>query len=648
MPAAEALFPTAIAHHQHGRLNEAEAIYRAILGETPDHADSLHLLGVVACQRGDFAAAADLIAQAVRLNADTAAYHSNLGIALRELGRIAEAEEAFRRAVALNPDYAEAFCNLGVALEELNRFTEAEEACRRALALRPNYAEAHLNLGMALKGQARLEEAAACFRQAIALSPRYVKAHCNLGVVLKELEQIDQALLSYGRALMIDRDNAETHLNLSNLLRDEGRFEEALGACLEALRLKPDSPLAHLCVGNALNALGRHDEAVEVYERVIRLKPDFAEAHSNMGNSLKEAGRFDESEAACRTAIDLKPGYPQAHSNLGNVFKEQNRLDDALACYETALALDPDYAQGHVNRGITRMLQGDLQNGWSDYEWRWRLRDWPQKLRHIDHPRWQGDAAAGRTLLVWPEQGMGDMINFIRYVPPLLADGWKVVLETPRPLIRLFQGIGGITVVPFGADLPAFDVQCPLMSLAGLMPPPPAVPYLAAVPDSLTDWRGRLAALPGRKVGFAWRGNPDLKRDRNRSLPAQAFAPLMSLPGITPVIVQKDVRDDELAALALSGPHLVAGPLLGDFADTAALMAGLDLVISVDTAVCHLAGAIGIPVWTLLEFAPDWRWLLECEDSAWYPSMRLFRQQAPGAWPQVLERLRTQLLADRE
>ncbi|HVI51971.1 MAG TPA: tetratricopeptide repeat protein [Candidatus Sulfotelmatobacter sp.] len=644
MPSAEDLFNQALDHHQHGRLNDAQAIYRAILDKMPGHADSLHLLGVVDCQRGDYAAAAERIHQAIALNGGNAAYHSNLGIALRELGRINEAEQSFRAALALNPDYAEALCNLGVALEELGRFTESEATCRQALELRPGYAEALLNLGMALKGQDRLEDAAASFRQAIAIAPRYAKAHCNLGVVLKELEQTDQALMSYGRALMIDPNSAETHLNLSNLLRDEERYEEALGACQEALRLKPNSPLAYMCVGNALNALKRFNEAAHAYAQAVRLKPDFAEAHSNMGNCLKEAGRFAEAEAACRTAVGIKPGYPQAHSNLGNVFKELNRLDDALACYETALACDPDYAQGHLNRGITRLLQGEMEAGWPDYEWRWKLRDWPQKLRHAEYPRWQGDAARGRTMLVWPEQGLGDLIHFIRYVPDLVRQGWNVVLESPTALYRLFARLDGVHAVPFGAPLPPFDVQCPLMSLAGLMPgQPSANPYLAAEPETTRAWADRLKALPGRKVGFAWRGNPNLARDRNRSLPAEAFAPLVGLAGITPVILQKDARDDELAALHLPDAHLVAGPELADFADTAALMRGLDLVVGVDTAVCHLAGALGRPVWTLLEFAPDWRWQLRREDSPWYPSMRLFRQSAPGNWPSVLDKVRRRL-----
>jgi tetratricopeptide (TPR) repeat protein len=645
MSLVEDQFAQAIDHHQNGRLDQAEAAYGVILAEHPDHADSLHLLGVIACQQGRHAEAVGLIERAIAIKDGAAAFYSNLGVALRELERGEEAEAAFRKALALSPDYAEAWCNLATVLEEQGYFEESEAACRRALALRPNYPEAHLNLGGALKGQKRYAEAAECYRQAIALTPRYAKAHSGLGVVLKELGEADLALQSFGRSLMIDPAAPETHLNLSNLLRAHNRFEEALGAAEETLRLKPGSPLALLCLGNALDALGRYEEAVDAFAQAIALKPDFAEAHSNMGNALKEAGRLEEAEAACRTAIALKPGNAMAHSNLGNVFKERNDLPQALACYGRAVECDADFAQGHLNRGIAHLLQGEMDKGWPDYEWRWQFEDWPQKLRYAEYPRWSGDAANGRTMLVWPEQGMGDMIHFCRYLPRLVQDGWKVIVEAPEPLVRLFSGIEGLRVVPFGSIILSFDVQCPMMSLAGLIPGiPDRVPYLSADPKATEVWRQRLAALPGRKVGFAWRGNPQLRRDRHRSLPAEAFAALMKLPGIIPVILQKDVRDDELAALDLQGPHLVAGPELVDFHDSAALMNGLDLVVGVDTSVVHLAGALNRPVFTLIEFAPDWRWQLGRQDCLWYPSMRLFRQQEPGQWEAPLRQLRQALL----
>ena len=642
MTAAADPLASALGLHQQGRLSEAEALYRSVLSEQPGYADALHLLGVLACQRGNYVEAADLIQEAVAKKPEAAPFQSNLGVALRELKRIEEAEAAFRRATELSPGYAEAWANLGTALEELGRFIESEEACRRALALKPDYAEAHLNLGSALVGQGRHAEAADSYRAALALSPNYAKAHCSLGVALRELGEAEEAMRAYGRALMIDPHYPEAHLNLSNLLRAHGRYEEALGAAEETVRLKPDSPLALLCRGNALDALGRYEEASDSFRAAIALKPDFAEAYSNLGNSLKEQGRFEEADASCRTAIALKPDNARAHSNLGNVYKEQNQLAEALACYETAVAQEPDYAQGRLNLGITRLLMGDYARGWPDYEWRWKFEDWPQKPRYVGHPLWQGEPANGRTILVWPEQGMGDQINFCRYVPKLAEAGWQVLLEAPTALRRLFSRLPGVAeVVPFGGQLPHFDCQCPMMSLAAPFGTAMVeTPYLSADPEAVLSWKAKLDALPGLKVGLAWRGNPKMRRDRNRSLPAEAFAWVGRTPGLVPVILQKDVREDELQALDLHGPHLVPGPELGDFADTAALMAGLDLVISVDTSVCHLAGALGIPVWLLLEFAPDWRWGLERESSPWYASMRLFRQKLTGDWREPLDRVR--------
>ncbi len=643
MPSPASLFDQGLAHHQSGRLAEAEALYQAVLAADPHHADSLHLLGVIACQRRAPETAVELIGRAIARKSGVAAYHSNLGSALLDLERAEEAEAAFRTALELQPEYAEAWCNLAAALLELRRFAEAEAAARRALALRPDHAEAHLNLGMAEMRLKRLPEAAARFRAALELAPRLAKAHRNLGVVLKELNQLDEALLCYGRALLLEPDSPDTHLNLGNLLLAQRRYQEALGAAEETLRLKPGAPLAYLCLGNALDALGRHDEALAAFEQALAHNPAFAEALSNKGNVLKELARFDEAEAACRAAIALKPHYAQAHSNLGNVFKEQNRLDEALACYDRALELDPDYAQGHLNRGITRLLRGEEALGWPDYAWRWRLSDWPDRARLDSRPLWRGEEGRGRSILVFPEQGLGDQINYCRHVPQLLARGWRVVLECAPPLAALFAGFSGVTVVPSGQPLPDTDCQCPMLSLPRYLPAPQG-PYLTADPARAALWRQRLDALPGRKVGLVWRGNPAMRRDRNRSLSPDAFAPLAALPGLTPVILQKDARPEELAALALPPPALVAGPALPDFAETAALIAGLDLVVTVDTAVCHLAGALGRPVWTLIEFAPDWRWRLEGESTPLYPGMTLLRQPAPRQWGPVLAAARSRLL----
>ncbi len=636
------LFSQALAHHQSGRLAEAKALYQAALALDPGHADSLHLLGVIACQEREPEAAVALIGRAIAQKGGVAAYHSNLGSALLDLDRAEEAEAAFRTALDLQPAYAEAWCNLAAALLELRRFADAEAAARRALALAPAHPEAHLNLGMAEMRLKRLEAAAASFRAALALAPRMAKAHRNLGVVLKELNQFDAALLCYGRALLLEPDSPDTHLNLGNLLLALRRYEEALGAAEETLRLKPDSALAYLCLGNALDALGRHDEALAAHDQALARTPAFAEALSNKGNVLKELARFDEAEAACRAAIALKPHYAQAHSNLGNVFKEQNRLDEALACYDRALELDPDYAQGHLNRGITRLLRGEEALGWPDYDWRWRLSDWPDRDRLHTRPLWRGEPGEGRSILVFPEQGLGDQINYCRHVPQLAALGWRVVLDCAPALAGLLSGLDGVSLPPPGQPLPDTDVQCPMLSLPRFLPAT-NVPYLTADPDRAAAWRDRLAALPGHKIGLVWRGNPAMRRDRNRSLPAQAFAALAALPGLTPVILQKDARPEELAALALPPEALVAGPALHDFADTAALIAALDLVVTVDTSVCHLAGALGRPVWTLIEFAPDWRWRLGSERTPLYPSMTLFRQPAPRQWAPVLATVRQRL-----
>ena len=567
----------AVAYHQAGRLDEAERLYRQILAADPRQADCLHLAGVIAYQRGDCAAATDSIGQAIAVDGSIAAYHCNLGLALHGLDRFDEAEASYRRALRLAPSYPEAHSNLGVTLRRQGRLDEAVASLQAALAFRPDYSEAQSNLGVTLQDLGRFEDAAACYRAALATRP----------------------------------DNAEACSNLATALRE----------------------------------LGRPEEAAEYCRRALALKPNYADAHSNLGNIYKEMGRLDDAVEAHLRAIALSPGLAQAHGNLGVALQELGRLDDAAAALRQAIALRPDDAEAHYNLGCTLLAAGDLAAGWPEYQWRWRRRDLAAANRHADRPAWRketGPAEAGRggTVLLWAEQGLGDTIQFARYVPEVVRTGWRVLLDVPPALAGLFAGMEGVTVIPAGAPLPPFDAQCPLLGLplafgTTLDTIPAALPYLRADPTAIAGLRAELDARPGLKVGLVWRGNPDHKRDRFRSIPLAVLRPLLQVPGVTFVSLQKEARPDEVDLLGREAASIDAGPHLGDFAATAALAATLDLVVTVDTAICHLAGTLGIPTWILLEFAAEWRWMRNRTDSPWYPTMRLFRQPKPGDWDSV-------------
>jgi len=519
-------------------------LYRQILAAQPDHADALHLLGVLALGGGHYDVAEDLIGQAIAVAPRNPIYRSNLGNALRQRGQLDEAIASYQQALALKPDYAEALTNLGVAWKEKGRLDDAIGCYQRALALRPSYPDAHNNLGNALTDRGRLDEAVDCFQQALTLQP----------------------------------ENAGTYYNMATARLKQGRLEEAL-AC---------------------------------YQRALTLRPAFADAWYNQGNTLQKLGRRQE----------------------------------AIACYQRAVALRPDFAEAHYNMALEWLVLGQYREAWPHYEWRWRCKDFHSPAREFPRPQWDGGPLAGRTVHLHAEQGLGDSIHFIRYVALVAQKGGRINLECQPQLKRLFQRIPNVCqVVTTGELLPEFDVHCPLQTLPLLLGTtlesiPREIPYLYAEAAASADWAQRLRGAACRlKVGLVWGGNTRNINDHNRSIPLAALGPLAQVPGVVFVSLQTGDPAEQAKNPPAGMPLLDWTQELQDFADTAALIANLDLVIAVDTAVAHLAGAMGKPVWVLLPVAPDWRWLLAREDSVWYPTMRLFRQAKAGEWGDVVARM---------
>ena len=599
---------TAIAHHQAGRLADAEAIYRDVLARFPQHPDALHFLGLLAHHRGHNEVAVDLMNQALRVAPRHAPCHGNLGNALLALGQLDAAITSYRRALTLERNFAEAHLNLGIALEAKGLLDEAVESFRQAIRIRPQYIEAHNHLGNALLRNGKLDQAMASYQQVLAIQPDYAEAHNNLGLVFQAQGLPDAAIKSLQRALAIRPDYAEAHNNLGSQFEGQGLLAQALAS----------------------------------YQRALALKPDLAEAHNNVGNLLQADGRLEESIASYQHALAIRPNYADALNNLGNALQAAGRLDEAVSTYDAALALRPDFADAQWNKSFALLLKGDFAAGWALFECRWQLLAKPADPRQFSQPLWLGDSSLeGRTILLHHEQGLGDTLQMLRYVPLLAGQGARVIVRVPPVLAALAASVPGVgLVVVEGEALPAFDLHCPCMSLplatkTTLKSIPADVPYLFAPESARATWATRLGGRTRRRIGLVWSGSAAHRNDRQRSLALRQLQPLLALDAEFHSL-QKEYRPDDQAVLASDGRLRDWSAQLGDFADTAGLLGQLELVITVDTAVAHLAGALGKPVWLLLPFAPDYRWLLQRTDSPWYPGMRLFRQPVSGDWESVI------------
>ncbi|MGH6725326.1 MAG: tetratricopeptide repeat protein [Pseudolabrys sp.] len=427
------------------------------------------------------------------------------------------------------------------------------------------------------------------------------------------------------------------------------KTEFALANFDRALALRPDYAVGHFNRGNTLQRIKRHEEALASYERAIELQPDFAMAHSNRGNIQQILGRFEMAMASYAKAIELQPDYAVAYYNRGNCLQQLKRFVEAVASYEQALALQPDFAPARLNQSLSRLVTGDFEPGWRGYEWRLDVESPGNSKRSFARPQWTGrQDISGKTIYLHAEQGLGDAILLCRYVPLIAARGARVVLEVSMPLVELMTTLAGSPQVIYRTDGPAdYDLQCPLPSLplafgTRLATIPADVPYLRATPERVAQWRDRLGPKHRPRIGLAWSGEPTHPNDQNRSIALHALLPLLQTDA-TFVSLQKGVRAADAADLQARSDLVHFGDELKNFADTAALVANLDLVISIDSSVAHLAGALAKPVWVLLPYIPDWRWLLDRDDSPWYPTARLFRQDDSRAWPNVLGRLQSAL-----
>jgi tetratricopeptide (TPR) repeat protein len=534
------------------------------------------------------------------------------GFGLHQTGNLEQAEDLYHKILERDPHHAEANHLLGVIALDNADYPTACQLMEKAVASNPKHFIAHNNLGNALTALGDLGQAEKCYRKALKFKPDYAMAHNNLGNVLKQTEGYVEAEKHYLRAVSLD-----------------ATYVEALSG-LGAVQLE----------------LGKVGEAEQNCRRALELNPDFAEAHTNLGNVLAEQGIYVEAISHHRRAVDFNPGNAGVLNDLGNVLKDSQQFEEARDIYSRAIAIDPEDAKANYNLAMAHMTDGDLAQGFRGFEWRWKVAGMVEN-RDFPGQQWDGEALDGRTILIHAEQGLGDTIQFSRYLPLVVASGAKVVFECQPSLVDLVAGMGeNITVFAKGEAPPPYDqIHAPLLSLPRLLGTtlqtvPADIPYLHADKLLSEQWSERLSAYQGPKIGLIWRGGAAHLNDRNRSTSMAQFEACFSESGVNFFSLQKDRPKEDNK---LPERFFDLGAEFDSFSDTAAAMRNLDLVISVDTAVAHLAGAVGTPVWTLLPYPSDWRWLVKREDSPWYPTMRLMRKEAGQDWQSLLQKVAAEI-----
>jgi tetratricopeptide (TPR) repeat protein len=645
-----------------GRHAEALRYYERALVLQPDLAAAHRGRGAALMHLGKPAAALASFREAARLAPNDDLTQNGLGVALERANRREEARQCFKRAIALNVANAEAHHNLGLVEAAAGQHGEALMSIERALRLQPQQPALHTNRGTQLLALGRAADALVSFERATALAPHDPIPHHNRGLALVSLKRHAEALTSFDRALSLAPDAASTHLWRGKACLELGRPAAALASLDRALELNAQEFDAHFQRGVALATLERYQESVASFDQAVALDRNSADAFNNRGAVLVRLFRPAEALPDFVRAVVLRPDHADAHTNAGIALRGLGRYQEALNNLDRALSIKPDDPTATWTKALLRLGMGDFRGGWPLYESRLRLPHARQLQRTFTGPRWSGaEPLAGKTILVYADQGLGDTLQFCRYIPVLEAMGAHVLFEVQPVLKRLLGSLAMRgTLIGRGEPLPDFDLHIPLLSLplalgTDIDTIPGGVPYLKVNPAPRRSWGERLAALPGFKVGLNWQGNPEaekLSALEARSFPLAAAAALARVPDVKLVSLQKGPAAGQCTEVEFGGgiaqltDPLHMGP--EEIAtETAAIIMGLDLVITSDTALAHLAGALGARVWVVLQAISDWRWLSERTDSPWYPTMRLFRQRTSGGWPEVFERVAAELAALR-
>ena len=607
-------FKHAIAHLNSGRLLDAEVALKDLLRKNPKNFDAAFLLGLCCVQ----------------------------------VNNVPGAVKYFSKSVDLRPSSVDALFNLAVSLTMSERHEDALTYYDRVIALEPRHVHALSNRAATLQVLGRPDDALSDYECVVSIDPNNEQVHNNRGIVLYDLGHYARAVECFDAALIANPKNALTICNRARALYALARHQEALSDYETALQLKADLPKGWLGYGNVLGQTRRFDEALAAYDRALALAPDLAGAWLGRGNVFCEVRRFDQAQAAYSRALELDPDMPEALLGRGNALFHLNKDREALDCYDCAIKNNGRFAQAYYNKGLVKLSLGEFSEGWPLYEWRFKANEVTDADRGFRQARWLGgDIGPDRTLFVHSEYGLGDTIQFSRCVF-LVKTRCRVLFEVQRPLVPLFDGCDDrVTVIARGDEIPIFDAHCPLMSLpfalgTTLETIPADIPYIVANPDKKAIAKALLGARTKPRIGLAWSGNSRNREDVDRSIPLETLLPILD-EAFEFHSLQKDVRDADRATLANARVISEYRPLLDDFPGTAALISEMDLIVSIDSALAHLAGAIGRPVWVLLPYHADFRWLRDRTDSPWYPTAHLFRQRAKGDWRQVVGEVKAEL-----
>ena len=676
-----------LAANQAGDRTSAIAHLQCAVRLRPHSAELVsHLGGVfgLACRPAE---AKSCFRQAIEIDPKLADPHYNLGKLLCDEGRLEEAIEEYREAIRLRPTFVEAVFNLGNTLRQAERLEEAIATYEHAIDLRPTYLKALNNLGNLLVRIGRADKSLPIFEKALALKPDYSEGHYNFGCALRALGRVREAAGCFRRAIDIYPALRKARVALGDLRKDEGRFEEALSYYRPALHSIGEEAenRAHSRnddtfdvirswnnMGSCFVMLRRWADAEPCFQYVLSRDPQNAVAINNLGVIRMAECRLAEAQALFERALEAKENYAEAHSNLAAVMQDQGFFDQAEKHYVRTFELEPDAADPHWNRSLLRLARGQWTEGWEEYEWRWQRPEFcrsqfrcppgnriptyalaGERVAQVaDAPLWDGAPLDGRSILLFTEQGLGDVIQFARFATLVTEQGGRVFFECPAKLRPLLETCPGIDrVIPQGDAVPPVDFQAPLLSLPRILGlhignVPQIAPYLRPQPERIDRWRPVIKGLPGFKVGINWQGNPGYHLDRIRSIPLTQFAPLAVIPDVTLVSLQQGFGSQQVIDVQRLFPVVATGADIdrdGAFLDTAAILKQLDLVVTSDTALAHLAGALGVPTWVVLPHVADWRWGVAGDSCAWYPTLRLFRQPRPGDWNAVFRRVAEEL-----
>ncbi|MFP6723681.1 MAG: tetratricopeptide repeat protein [Candidatus Poribacteria bacterium] len=653
---AEEDLQKAIGFHQAGKLRQAELVCQQILQIHPWNVNTLHLLGVIAYQVENFEIAGDLIGQAIEVEPNQSSFFFSLGLVLKKQGKLAEAVNAYYKVLEIDPNNADAYNNLGNILGSSGKLEEAVDTYRKALEINPNDIKIYNNLSLALKRQGKLAEAIDTYHKVLEIDSTDVGTYRNLGMVLAEQGELEEAINAYCKALEIDSTDAGTHNNFGIILKEQGKLEEAIDAYCKALEIAPGYADAYNNLGNVLQLQGNFEEAVVVYQKALEINPNDARTHNNLGVTKQKQKKLVEAIDAYYKALSITPGYADAYNNLGNVLQLQGNFEEAMVVYQKALEINSQFSEAHKNLGMLLLLTGEFEHGWKKYEWRWECHDFPSENRNFPQSAWDGTNLSGKSILVWTEQGIGDEIMFANMLDTLSQMEVKIIAECEERLVPLFQR--SFPKIQFVSREPKpnpilldknIDYQVPIGSLAQWLRTdesqfPNKGPYLSASSEKVSQLRDKYEELTNDKllVGISWKSiNHGIKKEKSTIL--ENWTPILSQPDCFFVNLQYGDIKQEIGEYRSATGILIymdqeINPLT-NLDDFAAQISALDLIISISNTTVHMSGALGKEVWTLLPYIPDWRWMLEREDTPWYPTMKLFRQNQINDWSNVFQQV---------